>query len=292
MTRGNPHQPLDFPRYVAKYSQEDGANMVELPAWQPASWRYPPQALFDLSGRVALVTGAASGLGRAIAIGLDAYGAQVVLADQNVAGAEEVRESLGRPSLIVGVDVTEPSEVTAMVNGALAEYGRIDIAFILPGINVRKPALDIQDEEWERVMDVNLTAVFRSAREIGRVMVEQQHGSMILMASARGLIGGQRQGPYSASKAGVIGLTRVLAWEWAPSVRVNALAPGYLATPLVTQIAADPEWWQATEQLHALGRVGNPEEIVGPAVFLASDASSFVTGSTLVVDGGWTAGAP
>lgn len=266
--------------------------MIELPAWQVNSWRYHPQALFDLSGRVALVSGAASGLGRAIALGLDAYGAQVVLADQNVEGAQEVQSALSRPSLIIGVDVTDASQVTDMVNNTVSEYGRIDIAFLLPGVNVRKPALELQDEEWERVMNVNLTAVFRSAREIGQVMVEQQHGSMILMASARGLTGGKRQGAYSASKAGVIGLTRVLAWEWAPYVRVNALAPGYLATPLVSQIAADPEWWQETEQLHALGRIGNPEEIVGPAIFLASDASSFVTGSTLVVDGGWTAGSP
>lgn len=266
--------------------------MIELPPWQVESWRYQPQALFDLSGRTAVVTGAASGLGRAIALGLDAYGAQVVLADKNVEGAEEVRAGLHQTSTVIGVDVTDPAQVTAMVQATLNERGAIDIAFIMPGINVRKPALDIEDDEWERVMNVNLTALFRSAREIGRVMVDQGRGSMVLMASARGLTGGQRQGAYSATKAGVIGLTRVLAWEWAPHVRVNALAPGYLATPLVSQIAADPDWWQATEKLHALGRVGNPEEIVGPAVFLASDASSFVTGSTLVVDGGWTAGAP
>jgi NAD(P)-dependent dehydrogenase (short-subunit alcohol dehydrogenase family) len=123
-------------------------------------------------------------------------------------------------------------------------------------------------------------------------LLAQGEGSLILMASARGLTGGRRQSVYSASKAGVIGLTRCLAWEWAPAVRVNALAPGYMRTPLMRQIAQDPEWLAATQAMHALGRLADPEEIVGPAVFLASEASSFVTGTVLTVDGGWTAGSP
>jgi NAD(P)-dependent dehydrogenase (short-subunit alcohol dehydrogenase family) len=239
-----------------------------------------------------MVTGAASGLGRAIALGLDAQGASVVLADQNRAGVDEVRAELRQTSYVVQVDVTDPAAVRVMTDEAEQRFGSIDIAFVLPGINVRKAALDLSDEEWSRVVDLNLSSTFTSAREIGRTMVAQGHGSMILMASARGLVGGRNQAVYSATKAGIIGLMRCLAWEWAPLVRVNALAPGYMATPLVAPMTADAERWRATETLHALGRVGDPEEIVGPAIFLASDASSFVTGTVLTVDGGWTAGAP
>lgn len=266
--------------------------MSDLPEWHPERWRYPARALFDLTGRVALVTGAASGLGRAIALGLDAYGARVMLADREPSGMTEVASVLSNPSVVLTGDVLDPAQVQTMVQSARESFGKIDIAFLIPGTNVRKAALDLTDEEWNRVVDLNLTGMFRCARDVGRVMVSQGSGSMVLMASARGLTGGRNQSVYSASKAGVIGLTRCLAWEWAPHVRVNALAPGYMATPLVQQIARDPQWWAATEGLHAMGRIGAPEEVVGPAVFLASDASSFVTGSVLSVDGGWTAGAP
>jgi len=277
-------------------SHDDGGDTVDqsndAPAWDIQNWRYPPRALFDLTDRVALVSGAASGLGRAIALGLDAHGARVVLIDRDADGLATVAAALARPTLSVVADISDASEVSAMINAAVTSFGRLDVAVLVPGTNVRKPALDLSDDEWDRVVDLNLSAMFRCAREVGRVMVAQGSGSMILMASARGLTGGRAQAAYSASKAGVIGLTRCLAWEWAPHVRVNALAPGYMATPLVQQIARDPAWWQATRTLHALDRVGAPEEVVGPAVFLASDASSFVTGAVLAVDGGWTAGSP
>lgn len=260
--------------------------------WHIPAWRYAPQSLFTLKDRVALVTGAASGLGRAVALGLDAFGAQLVLADRDAKGLAAVGAALTEPALVLETDVSDPLQVTAMLEAALRRFGRLDVGVLMPGTNVRKPALDLTDTEWERVIDLNLTAMFQSAREVGRVMVDQGSGSMILMASARALTGGRTHAAYSASKAGVIGMMRCLAMEWAPRVRVNALAPGYMATPLVQQIADDPVWWKATQDLHALGRVGDPEEIVGPTVFLASDASSFITGTVLTVDGGWTAGAP
>jgi len=264
----------------------------DTPEWRIQKWRLPARALFDLTGRVALVSGAASGLGRAIALGLDAHGARVVLTDRDADGLAAVAAGLAQPSLTVVADIANTSAVVAMVADAVAGFGRLDVGVLVPGTNVRKPVLDLSDEEWDRVIDLNLSAMFHCAREVGRAMVAQGSGSMILMASARGLTGGRAQAAYSASKAGVVGLTRCLAWEWAPHVRVNALAPGYMATPLVRQIARDPAWWEATRALHALDRVGDPEEIVGPAVFLASDASSFVTGTVLAVDGGWTAGSP
>jgi NAD(P)-dependent dehydrogenase (short-subunit alcohol dehydrogenase family) len=204
----------------------------------------------------------------------------------------QVAAEMVHPSQMIPTDVLQPAAVTSMVASARSAFGRLDIGFLMPGTNIRKPALELTDQEWDTVVDLNLTAMFRAAREVGRIMVEQGSGSLVLMASARGLTGGHRQSAYSASKAGVIGLTRCLAWEWAPAVRVNALAPGYVRTPLVRQIAQDREWLAATQAMHALGRLADPEEIVGPALFLASDASSFVTGTVLTVDGGWTAGSP
>lgn len=258
--------------------------------WRVSAWRHSPRALFDLEGRVAVVTGAASGLGRAIALGLDAVGARVVLADIDARGAAVVAATLTNPSLVVETDVTAPDSVTGLVEAGLHTFGHIDIGVLMPGINARKPALELSDVEWSAVIDLNLTAMFRTAREIGRVMVAHGSGSLVLMASARALTGGATQTVYSASKAGIVGMMRCLALEWAPHVRVNALAPGYMATPLVQPLLTDAAGRQAMQQLHALGRVGDPEEIVGPAVFLASDASSFVTGTVLPVDGGWTAG--
>jgi NAD(P)-dependent dehydrogenase (short-subunit alcohol dehydrogenase family) len=242
--------------------------------------------LFDLSGLVALVSGAASGLGRAIALGLDAFGARVILADRDAAGVAEVAAVLANSPLVVEVDVADPEQVAAMVDTALASCGRLDVGVLMPGTNVRKPALELSDAEWQRVVDLNLTAMFRCARAVGGVMVAQGRGSMILMASARGLTGGRRQAAYSASKAGVIGMMRCLAWEWAPQVRVNALAPGYMRTPLVQQIAGDAAWWQATVALHALGRAGRPEEVASVIAFLAGDDASFLVGETIEINGG------
>ncbi len=258
--------------------------------WEIDNWPVRPERMFDLSERVALVTGAASGIGRAIALGLDACGARIVLADRDAAGAQAVAARLRHESLVVEVNVTREADVQPLVQQALARFGRIDISFNVPGINVRKPAVELTVDEWHAVVDVNLNGAFLCAREVGKIMLHQQHGSMINIASVRGLTGGINQSVYSVTKAGMVQLTRCLALEWAPHVRVNAIAPGYLETPLVKGAMKDTAWFERMRNLHAMKRFGRPEEVVGAAIFLASDASTFVTGAVLSVDGGWTAG--
>jgi gluconate 5-dehydrogenase len=246
-------------------------------------------SIFSLEGKVVLVTGAASGLGKAIAIALDAFGANVVLADVNLDGANEVAEVLRNDCLVTHTDVTSTDSVIAMVGESLRRFGRISVAFNIPGMNIRKPLIEVSDDEWSSILALNLTGVFTCAREVGREMLKRGSGSMVNMASARGLAGGPCQAAYSSSKAGIIQLTKCLAIEWAPGVRVNALAPGYFETPLVEDMMKDPKWFGPMRDLHAMKRFGKPQEIIGAAVFLASDASSFVTGAVISVDGGWTA---
>jgi gluconate 5-dehydrogenase len=248
--------------------------------------------LFDLSGKTALVTGAASGLGRAIAIGLAQHGADVATADVNLAGAEvtsAVIRDLGRRSTAIAVDVTDWEQVTAMVAQAQAALGSIDIAFNVPGINIRKLALEMTSEEFKRVIDVNLTGVFHCAKAVGEVMVRQRGGRMVSIASMMGHIGGSNSAAYTASKHAVVGLTKVLAIEWAPyGVRVNALCPGFTRSALTAPWTAIPEVVNAREEQTPLGRLADPWEMVGAALFMVSDASTFMTGASLIVDGGWT----
>lgn len=248
--------------------------------------------LFDLSGKTALVTGAASGLGRAIAIGLAAYGADVVTADINHAGAEAtsaIIRGLGRQTLALGVDVTDWDQVERMVAETLAAFPVIDIAFNIPGINCRKPALEMTPDEFRSVVDVNLTGVFLCARAIGAVMVRQGHGRMVNVASMYGHAGARSSAAYTASKHGVVGLTKVLALEWASAgVRVNSLAPGFVRSALTEPWMSDPTIARERETLTPMGRFGDPWEMVGPALYMVSDASTFMTGASLIVDGGWT----
>ena len=251
-------------------------------------------SLFDLRGRTALVTGAAGGIGRAIALGLAHFGADVAVADIDLGGVESTARTareLGRRATAIRVDVTDWSSVEAMAGEAAAGLGRIDIAFNVPGINIRKPALDLAPDEFRRIVDVNLIGVFHCAKAVGALMVRQGAGRMINVASIHGHVGGEGQGGYAASKHGVIGLTQVLALEWAPyNVRVNALSPGHVHTNLVVPLVADRDTYQRLLSRYPVGRFAEPWEIVGPALFLASDASTFVTGTSLLVDGGRTAG--
>ncbi|MBL8057056.1 MAG: SDR family oxidoreductase [Anaerolineales bacterium] len=245
--------------------------------------------LFDLTGRRALVVGAGSGIGQAAAQGLAAFGAEVVCADVNAAGnaatvaAIQAQDGQARA---VALDMRDAASVEA----GLAEAGALDVLVSTPSINVRKPLLEISDAEFDRVIDLNLKGTFRLLRAAGRGMAERGRGSLITFSSIRAQVVEPGQGVYAATKAGTLQLCRALAAELGPrGVRVNAIAPGVVETPLTAPIKAKPEWYNAYAAKSALGRWAQPSEMVGAVLFLASDAGSFVTGSLLVVDGGWTA---
>ena len=235
--------------------------------------------LFDLTGKTAVVIGAASGIGAAIAAGLAQQGARVVALDLNPDPARDIG----------ALDITDGPAVDRAVADIDARHG-IDILVCTPAVNVRKPILKYTDEELARVLDVNLTANFRVLRAAGRAMTARKRGSIILLSSIRSQSVEPGQSVYAATKAGIVQLTRTAAVEFGPQgVRVNAIAPGVIETPLTAQIKANKEWYDACAAKSVLGRWGKAEEIVGPAVFLASDASSYVTGTVLFVDGGWLA---
>lgn len=252
--------------------------------------------LFDLTGKVSIVTGSAGGIGRAIALGLAEYGSNVVIVDTVSPGSCDVTEEikrLGRKSLFVQVDVTDKKGLNEMVNRTMSKFNRIDILVNNAGCNIRKPALEIKEEEWDKVIDTNMKGVFLSSQAVGRVMVEQRKGKIINIASVMGLVGSpdyQTVVPYCASKGGVVQLTRAFATEWAKyNIQVNAIAPATVETPLVKELLKDKKRRDRILKMIPLGRLPKPEELAGPAVFLASSASDFMTGHILCFDGGWLA---
>ncbi|MHB1132809.1 MAG: SDR family NAD(P)-dependent oxidoreductase [Chloroflexota bacterium] len=249
---------------------------------------------FSLAGRVAVVTGAAGGLGRATALGFADAGADLALCDVAVEALAEVRaeaERLGRRVLTRALDVTSRADVQACHDAVLAEFGRVDVLANAAGITKRGPAEEFDEDDYLRILDVNLHGTFRTCQAFGRTMLAQGKGSIVNFASAGALVGLYNSLAYSVSKGGVAQLTRVFALEWAQrGVRVNALAPCTFATPMVKRVLEyDPEYRQTVEAGIPMGRPGQPDEIVGAALFLASDASAMVTGSLLAIDGGYLA---
>ena len=248
--------------------------------------------LFDLTGEKAVVTGAAQGLGEQMAQALAEAGADVAIVDMNIGGADKVTEkiqNLGRNSIAIKANVTKVTDVENMVKIVKEKFGKIDILINSAGIVNNIPAEELSKEEWDKVIEVNLTGVFLCAQKVGREMIARKKGNIINISSMSGLIVNrpQPQIHYNSSKAGVIMITKSLAAEWAKyNIRVNAIAPGYMRTPLVDEVF--PKYGKGWSSLTPLGRLGDPSEIKGPALFLASKASSFVTGSILVMDGGYT----
>ncbi|GAA2674713.1 2-dehydro-3-deoxy-D-gluconate 5-dehydrogenase KduD [Actinoplanes palleronii] len=245
---------------------------------------------FRLDGRVALVTGGNRGLGRAFAVALAEAGADVAVLSRSA--PEETLaliERAGRTSLWVPADLAA-FDATAVVEQVTGALGRCDVLVNNAGLIRRADAADVTDQDWAEVLRVDLDAVFQLCRAAGRVMLAQGRGSIINVASLLSFQGGIRVPAYAAAKHGVVGLTKALANEWAPAgVNVNAIAPGYIATDNTAALRADPDRSAAILDRIPAGRWGEPEDLIGTAVWLASDAARYVHGAVIPVDGGWLA---
>ncbi len=249
-----------------------------------------PVAMFRLDGKVSLVTGGGGGLGRAVAIGLAGAGSKVAVADLDLARARETVEAFperGEKGIALGVDITSRREVEAMVQKVTEDLGPIDVLVNAAGITRRLPAEEFPEEAFDQIIAVNLKGFFLCCQIVGRQMIARRRGKIINFASIAGQIGLPGTIAYCCSKGGVVMLTRGLAVEWAKyNIQVNAVAPTWFETPMGVLISREPEYEKAAMQRVPMGRRGKPEELVGSVLYLASDASSMVTGHILAVDGG------
>ncbi len=249
-----------------------------------------------VDGRVALVTGAGSGIGRAVAEGLALCGADVILTEISSKleigrqAAREIVETTGQRAIALALDLPDMQSIDLMVTEAVAQMGRVDILVNNAGIQIAKPSLEVTEADWDAVLDTNLKGAFFTAQRVAREMLNHKFGRIINMASQNGIIGYYERAAYCSAKAGMVNLTRVLAIEWAVyGINVNAVGPTFVRTPLGEKTFQNEKLYQDIISRIPLGRVGEPEEIVGAVVFLASESASLVTGHTLMVDGGWTA---
>lgn len=251
-----------------------------------------PTGLFDLSGKTAVVAGGTSGIGRTLALGLADAGADVVVVGRRedlVNDAAAAIEGRGRRTLRMTADVTDRASLERVRDACVQAFGHVDILIAAAGVSARVSTLDMDDAEWRRVIDTNLTGTLHACQVFGAAMVARGSGRIVTVASLSSFVGFHQVAAYTASKAGVAGLTRALAVEWAPhGVTVNAIAPGVFVTDLNRQMLGSARGQEILMRT-PMRRFGHIEELVGATIFLASDASSFVTGQLLVVDGGFLA---
>ena len=246
---------------------------------------------FDLTGKVAVVTGATRGIGKALALGLANADADVVVVGRTVsacdATAEEIR-AMGKKALSIPTDVTDQAAIEAMVEKAVAEFGHIDILMNNAGAAVTKPAEEITMEEWDNVVNVDLRGAFMVAQACGKQMIKQKGGRIINTISVYGYVGGKLVIPYVAAKGGLAQVTKGLAMEWAKyNINVNALVPGYIITEINKDEFANEKVYNSIVRKIPMRRLGQVEDLIGSVVFLASDASNYVTGAVIAADGGW-----
>ncbi|MAE67474.1 MAG: 2-deoxy-D-gluconate 3-dehydrogenase [Phycisphaeraceae bacterium] len=250
--------------------------------------------LFSLGGRAAIVTGGSKGLGEAMAQGLAEAGADVVITsrhlDECAAVAERIAAATGRTIVPIEADVSKADDVGAMTQAALDRFGRIDVLVNNAGVNNRDATLDLSMDDWQTTVDINLTGPLLCAKAVVPTMQKQQRGRIINLSSILGLVGHPARSPYTATKGGLLNMTRCWAIEFArDGITANAVCPGPFDTPLNQPVKSNPELYKAFLQKIPMGRWGELDELTGVIVFLASDASSYMTGAAITVDGGWTA---
>lgn len=254
----------------------------------------PGIKLFDLTGKAALITGGSKGLGEAMAAGLASAGADVMItsrhADQSAAAAKNIAGDFGHRAIGIAADVTSPDECQAMVQKTLDAFGRLDILINNAGVNIRGSIEELTFEQFKEVQDINVSGLWLASRAVVPQMKKAGGGRIINMASTLGVVGLENRTPYASSKGAVVQMTRALGLELAAhNICVNAICPGPFLTPMNIPIADQEQTKKFIVGAVALGRWGKMEEIQGAAIFLASEAASYVTGSLLTVDGGWTA---
>jgi len=260
---------------------------------EPAPPESMPAVRFDLTGQVALVTGAARGLGSAISLALAQAGADVVLGLRDRASGTALAErivALGRRALPVQMDITQRAQITAAVAEAIAHFGRIDILVNNAGIGPPAPAIDVTEADFDQTLNVNLKGTFFVSQEVGRHMVENRSGKIVMLSSQAGFVGLPTESVYCMTKAAIAHLTKCLAIEWGPhQVNVNAVAPTFIRTPGTVKWLENEAFRSDLLSKIPLGRVGDPADVCGAVVFLASPAAALINGATLLIDGGFTA---